>query len=328
MAVSPPRKQWHDCAMLPEDLVLFLRIAARLSVTAAAADLGLAPAVASKRLARLERAAGARLIHRTTRSLALTDDGARLLPHAEAVVIALEQAATALAPGPRGVRGRIVIAASASFGRQHLVPLLPRLMDANPELSVALRLSDTMVDLVAEGIDLAVRVAAAIEPGLVARRLADSRTVLVASPAYVARRGLPASLAALAGHDLLVLPGQAEWRFATAAEHVVLKPAGRPEGRLVIDNGEALRDAALAGLGITHQALWNCAEHLRSGALVPVLPALTLDDGRAVWAVRPGGAPSPRVRAATALLAHAFAGTPPWERDLPAELQRRASAMT
>jgi DNA-binding transcriptional LysR family regulator len=310
--------------MLPEDLALLLRIAARLSLTAAAGDLGIAPAVASKRLARLEQAAGTRLVHRSTRRLALTDDGARLLPHAEAVATALEHATAALAPGRRGLRGRIVIAASASFGRQHLVPLLPRLMDANPELSVALRLSDTMHDLVAGGIDVAVRIAAAIEPGLVARRLADSRGVLVAAPAYLARRGVPGTLADLAAHDLLVLPGQPDWRFATTAGHVVL----RPMGRLAIDSGEALRDAALAGLGIARQALWNCAEQVRSGALVPVLPSLMLDDGRAVWAVRPAGAPAPRVRAVFALLAHAFAGSPPWERDLPAALHRRARATT
>jgi DNA-binding transcriptional LysR family regulator len=297
------------------DVALFARVCATRNLSAAGRAFGLSPAASSARLAGLERELGARLLHRTTRKIALTQDGETFLERAVVLLDAAEQAACSVGASHATPQGLLRVAASVSFGRQYIVPALAEFLALHPGIRLDLRLSDRMIDLAQGGIDVAIRIGPLRDAALVARTLAPSRLVVCASPAYIERYGAPATPQALAQHQCLVLDSMNPWRFHTPDGSIA---SVRVSGRLQSDNGEALRDAAIDGLGIALQATWATTTQLRSGALV----ALMLDYPVATESVVSAQYLNrhflpPKTQAFIDFFAARFGPEPFWDQDLP-----------
>ena len=300
------------------DLALFLRVLDLGSITAAAHSLDLSVAVASQRLKRLEKELGVRLLHRTTRRLHPTPEGAALAEQGRVLVEELETLGAGLREAAQEIAGTLRMTMSASFGRQYVSPRLPAFLARHPKLRLSIHLSDNVVDLVREGFDLAIRIGALDDSRLVARRIAPNRRVVCASPDYLRRRGRPRQPEDLAHHDCLLLFGsgcrQDVWRLGTPTGGEV---AVRVQGRFESNFGEVLRDASLAGEGIVIHSLWHVADDLRAGRLEVLLPDYPLAT-TAISAVMPQRRlVPPRVRAFTDFLIEQFGDDPPWEHGLP-----------
>ena len=301
------------------DLTLFLRVLDLGSITAAAHSLDLSVAVASQRLKRLERELGVRLLHRTTRRLHPTPEGVALAERGRVLVEDLESLGAGLREAATEIAGTLRVTLSASFGRQHVSPLLPAFLARHPKLRLSVHLSDQVVDLVSEGFDLAIRIGAMEDSSLVARTIAANRRVLCASPEYLRRRGQPRFPQDLQDHDCLLLFGssgrQDVWRLHDAqGKEIPVRVHGRFESNL----GELLRDASVAGEGIAIHSLWHIAEDFRAGRLQVVLPDFPLAT-TAISAVMPQRRQvPPRVRAFVDFLMDEFGDNPPWERGLQA----------
>lgn len=297
-----------------DDLNLFTRIAQLGSISAAARDLGMTPAGASARLASFERQLGTRLLHRTTRMATLTEDGQAFLPHAEHLRDAFEVARAALGGRQAAPHGTLRVAAPSSFARMHIVPGLADFMTRYPDLRLDLRLSDRVVDLVEGAFDVAVRYADLSDSTFMARQIAPDRRVLVASPDYLDRRGMPHVPDDIDAHDCLVVGTLDLWVFRGAAGERIEK---RVMPLLRIDDGAAVRDAACAGQGIALMATWCAADELRSGALVPLLPEYPLISTQTLWALYPSSRElAPKVRVFIDWLVERFWPEPYWDAGL------------
>ncbi|MEO8673662.1 MAG: LysR family transcriptional regulator [Tahibacter sp.] len=304
------------------DLTLFVRIAERGTISAAARDLDLSPALASQRIQRLERNLGVRLFQRTTRRLSLTAEGLALLERAQSLLDEFAALAQRLRRGREDIAGTLRISMSSSFGRRFVSPLLPRFLARHPEVSLHAHLSDQVIDLVAQGIDLAIRIGDLPDSSLVARPLAVNRRVMCASPGYLRRAGVPRLPADLKRHNCLLMIGQNgrqdRWSMQGPRGPVSVLVSGNFESNL----GEVLRDAAVAGAGICVHSTWHIADDLRSGNLVPVLPRFPLPVN-GIYAVLPQRRFIPaRCEAFIAFLREAFGDPPHWEVDL-ADATRR-----
>ncbi|MBK1616279.1 LysR family transcriptional regulator [Rubrivivax gelatinosus] len=298
-----------------DDLNLFLRVLDEASISAAARALDLSPAVASQRLARLEKDLGVRLLHRTTRRLHPTPEGLALAEQGRGLVADLDALVGGLRQSGGQVAGTLRVTTSATFGRLYLSPLLPEFLALHPQLRISVDLDDRVVDLVSAGYDLAIRIGALDDSTLVARRLAPNRRVLVASPDYLKRRGTPQVPADLAAHDCLLLTGtqgrQTHWLLADGRGG---ETAVRVRGRVESNFGELLRDAAVAGAGIALHSTWHVAEDLRAGRLQLVLPDYP-PATTGIWAVMPQRRLlPPRVREFVEFLAGRFGDGAAWER--------------
>src|ERR687891_1986705 len=186
-----------------QEITVFSRIVGAGSLSAAARDLGMSPALVSRRLASLEGRLGVRLVNRTTRSLHLTDEGAAYYETCTRILAEIEEADAAASAGRAEPRGVLRVALPASFGNQHVAPLVPRFVERYPDVQIALSLSDRTVNVVEEGFDLAIRIADLADSSLAARKLAPNRRVVCASPAYLARHGTPRTPEDLAKHNCL-----------------------------------------------------------------------------------------------------------------------------
>ncbi len=279
-----------------EGLRAFVEVAAAGGFTSAAHKLGVSKSIVSRRVAALEGEIGVRLLSRTTRGVSLTDAGIELDRRAVQVLAELDAALDAVAGRDDVVAGTLRIAAPLSFGIAHLSAALAEFAVRHPHVQLDVAYSDRLVDLVAEGFDAAVRIGELKDSSLVARRVAKMRTSVVASPLYLARRGTPRSPRDLAAHDALIYTGSARgdvWRFRLGAKPLPV----RVQGRIRADNGEALREAAMAGLGIALLPSWLVAGALASGALVQVLAEYECP-GSGLHVVRPPGPLAPgKVRA-------------------------------
>ena len=241
----------------------------------------------------------------TESGAALIDNCRRLLAEAEAA----EAAVGALQSEPTGV---LRVNAPVTFGALHLAPALPDFLARHPAVSLDLTLNDRMVDLVDEGYDLAIRITRLADSSLIARKLAPGRRVMVAAPVYLERRGAPATLADLTGHDCLsysYIAAEEEWRFkGPKGEESV-----RVGSRLRANSGEVLRAAAMAGAGIAALPTFICGADLAAGRLARVLPDYD-NTAFAIYAVWPAGRhPSPKLRAFIDFLAERFGPIPYWE---------------
>ncbi|MBW8192863.1 LysR family transcriptional regulator [Neiella marina] len=296
-----------------EHLRLFVRLASTLNISQAGQELSLSPAVASAHISKLEQALGVRLVHRTTRKVALTEEGVAFLPHAQEVLASVEAARAAVGAGSLAPQGTLRVSAPASFGRMHLVPRLKDFLELFPQLSVDLRLSDSIIDLVEGGFDIAIRNAALKDSTLVARKLASDHRLLTASPSYLAQHGEPQTPHDLVDHNCIQLMGLDVWQFQTATGIEQIKA----HGNVRADNGEAIRDACSSGLGITINSTWSAYQQLQSGELVPVLSDYPLVSETAIWAVYPSTRMlAPKVRAFIDYFAECFGDEPYWDKAL------------
>ncbi|MBD1390327.1 LysR family transcriptional regulator [Neiella sp. HB171785] len=295
-----------------DHLKLFVRVASTHNITAAGAELGLSPAVASAHIGKLEQSLGVRLIHRTTRRVSLTEEGKAFLPHAQEVLAGVEAAKAAVGTGKLTPQGNLRITAPASFGRMHLVPALAGFLARYPDLTVELRMSDTIVDLIEGGFDVAIRNAELKDSTLIARKLATDKRILTASPAYIAAHGEPRTPQDLHRHKCIHLLGLETWSFTTSQGAIQIKT----NGVFRTDNGEAVRDACAAGLGISVNSTWSAYQHLQRGELVQVLSDYPLLSETALWAVYPSSRlVAPKVRAFVDYFADCFGESPYWDED-------------
>ncbi|GGB22148.1 LysR family transcriptional regulator [Sphingomonas metalli] len=275
------------------DIPLFVEVLRAGSLSAAARHVGLSPAMVSKRIARLEARLGTRLITRTTRRLEPTAAGEQFHRDAAAILEALAAAEARVAGRQASPAGPLRVSAPTSFGRMHLAPRLKPFLDAHPGIALELNLSDAFTDLVAERIDLAIRITAAVPPSLVAHRLASSRRILCAAPAYLEAVGAPAELADLKRHRLLAATGQLPWRLTRPGATRLVD--GR--SHVVTNSSEVVRELTLAGVGVALRSLWDVADALGDGRLVRLLPDWQGSADVGVYAVHPRGAPVPGVAA-------------------------------
>lgn len=287
--------------MNSNDLAVLVQAAMSGSLSAAARRLEITPMAASRRLAALEREMGVRLMHRTTRAASLTAEGEALLPHAQAILEAGDAARAAVAPSGGGASGLLRVTVPAAFGRKIVAPLVPPLLDANPALRIDLQLTDAMVDIVAGGLDVAVRIAALRDSSLVARRLAPNVRLLCAAPSYLSRSGRPGRLSDLQHHQCLVLSGTTHWPFNAGGRRRDVRVGGRFSSGSI----EAVHAACCHGAGLALLSSWDVADDLNSGAL----EAVSLEDSRpqelAIWALYPTALMVPRkVRIFTDALTH------------------------
>jgi DNA-binding transcriptional LysR family regulator len=238
-----------------------------------------APAVVSRRLDALEEHLGVKLMVRTTRKVTLTFEGSAFLEDCQRILRDVGDAEAAVSIGSVKARGHLRISAPAGFGRRHVAPLLLKYLGDNPEVNANLDLSDRMVDLVNENVDCAVRIGELADSSLVSVRLGEMRRVVVASPDYLARRGVPPAPTFLTGHDCLSLGQQRGWVFREA-EGSSKTTTVKVGGTLECNDGAVLHEWAMAGRGLAWRSMWEVGEDLRAGRLVSVL-----DD----WAAPPVG---------------------------------------
>lgn len=254
-----------------KQLESFVAVAAKGSLTAAAAAEGIAPAVVGRRIDALEERLGVKLLVRTTRRITLTHEGSAFLEDCQRLLADLSNAEASVSAGGVKASGYLRITAPAGFGRRHVAPLVPGFVARHPDVKVSLNLSDRLVDIVNEGYDCAVRVGDLPESNLVSVRLADNRRLCVASPKYLARAGTPKHPNDLAQHDCLTLSTEASqtrgWAFTLDGEVIHL----RLTGSLSCNDGQVLHDWCLAGLGLAWRSTWEVESHLASGDLVSVL---------------------------------------------------------
>jgi DNA-binding transcriptional LysR family regulator len=244
------------------------------SFSAGARDLGLTPSAMSKLVTRLERRLGTQLVERTTRRMRLTEAGHGYYRRARGVLAAMDEAELELDGLRAAPRGLLRVSAPVPFGLTRVLPALTTFRARHPEVQVELDLSDRVVDLVEEGIDVAVRVTEAAPPqGVVARRLGVVDRVLCASPAYLQAHGTPRTVAHLASHDCLVLTSAATPRVWHLGKKGGAPQAVPVRGAIAVNHVLGLRVAALAGLGIAELARYLVADDLAAGDLVVVLPS-------------------------------------------------------
>ncbi len=248
-----------------DGIASFVAIAESGSISEAARRLHLSKSVVSERLADVERMLGATLVHRTTRKLSLTEDGAAFLERAGRIMREVDEATADMAERRGSLSGPLRISAPVTFGRMHLGPAVYPFLARHPKLELTLDLDDRRVDVAADGYDAVVRHGALEDSRLVAWQLAPSRRLLVASPAYLARQGTPRSPGDLRDHRgiFYVNRGLADWRFAERGDALVV----RATVALRVNNGDMMRDAAVAGLGIALLPTFIAGAAIQSGAL-------------------------------------------------------------
>ncbi len=292
---------------------LFVLAAEKLNISAAGRELGMAPAVASARLAKLENTLGADLLHRSTRKVALSLEGAEFLPYAKEMLAQENAARAALGLGKASATGTLRFAAPSTFAQLYIAPLLPEFLRLHPGVDLDLRLSDTQFDLIEGSFDLALRNASLADSSLKARKLADDKRILCASPQYLERHGSPQNPDELAAHQLV--------GFRDQSPKELIEREGRsgqfdPRGagcRVVVDDGSSQKIATIAGAGISMNSLWSVYSEIAAGSLVRVLPDYEINDQVALWLVYPeSNVMTAKVRTFIDFLLEKIGKAPPW----------------
>ena len=298
------------------DIRAFIQVVDSGGVNAAATRMNVSKSQLSARVARLESTLQAKLLHRSPRGVAVTDAGQRFYEHMREVLARMQQAVDEASGEDAGsIAGSLRVAAPMTFGTAYLGPVLYAFMREHPALELTLELDDRYVDLLAGGYDLGVRIGRLHDSSLMARRIAPSRRVLVCSPGYAHHNGTPQAIEDIQQHDCICY-GNASvapyWQFAPRADgeaprQIVVR------GRTHLNNGDSMRDAAIAGLGIALLPLFIAAPALREGTLVELLPG-SPPTADAIYAVYPQTRYVSRaVRALIDRLVAAFDEGPPWE---------------
>lgn len=305
------------------EMSVFAKVVSAGSLSAAARDLGVSTAAVSRRLASLEARLGVRLLNRTTRRIALTDEGTRYHEACTRILAEVEEAEAAAAARRLEPQGVLKVAIPASFGHLHIAPLIPRFAERYPKVQLALSLSDRAVNLIEEGYDLAIQIGALKDSSLAARRLAPNRRVVCASPEYLRKHGTPRTPEDLTRHNCLTTTDfhmNWEYRDPSGRRGVV-----RVSGRYACDNWEVLREWALAGLGVALKSTWDVRRHLEDGSLVALLPGYDFATEVSIYAVYPHRRHLPaKTRAFIDFLADSFGPEPYWDQPpAPAEREGR-----
>ncbi|MFC7292808.1 LysR family transcriptional regulator [Hirschia litorea] len=269
-----------------EALRLFVISAELLNISAAGRQLGLAPAVAGARLAKLEKEVGADLLHRSTRKVSLSLEGKEFLPFAKEIIAQEDAGLVALGRGNPEISGTLRFACSSTFAQLYIAPILPEFLDRYPGINLDLRFSDTQAKLIEGGYDLALRNLAIEDSTMIGRKLADDKRVLCASPAYLARYGTPETPNDLANHRLVIF-GDLKRDLTSSEAQLFQFPPPHAKTRVQCDDGASTRLATLGGIGISMGSIWSLHKELRDGSLVRVLPNYEVNDGSAIWLVYP-----------------------------------------
>ncbi|MDR5822307.1 MULTISPECIES: LysR family transcriptional regulator [unclassified Caballeronia] len=269
--------------MFLPDIRTFLAVVSAGSLSAAARQLNVAPMQVSRRIAVLEDDLGVRLFHRTTRSLTLTAEGEAFAPYAQAMVDAEAGARADLSPLPGKASGVLRITAPSGFGQSVVLPMLPGLLEANPELRVDLDLSDRQLDIVGQGLDLALRIAPLEDSELVARLVVPNPRMICASPGYIRRHGQPANSAELEQHRCIRLDSVGMWPLIVDGVRI----RKRIDGPVATTSVEAARTAAVQGLGLVMLSYWDVFRQLNDHSLVEVRLKDAAMEELSVWAVIP-----------------------------------------
>lgn len=268
------------------DLQLFTDVVRLGSFARTAEDWGVSPSYVSKRISILERDLGVRLLHRTSRRLSATDHGEKSFEWAREILGNVRQMQEALADEVAEPHGRLRVSSSFRLGRNHVAPAISLLAKRYPKLEVSLTVLDRPVDLVEEGLDLDIRIGGVPEPHLVAHRIAKSHRLLCAAPSYLEKRGTPVQISDLFAHSCLVFRERDQpfgtWRLKGPKGLESVKVTGA----LSSNNNDIIRQWALDGHGIVRLADWDCADSIKNGELVHVLPAYRWPAD--IWAVTPG----------------------------------------
>jgi len=299
-----------------QEMAVFSKVVAAGSLSAAARELGLSPGLVSRRLAALESRLGVRLVNRTTRSLHLTVEGSRYYDACTRVLAEIEEADAEVSAGRVEPQGALKVALPASFGHQHVAPLVPQFAARHPKVQLALSLSDRSVNVMDEGFDVAVCIADLQDSSLAARRLAPNRRVVCASPDYLAAHGTPRTPEELAQHNCLVTADfVSSWEYKGPDGR---SAAVRVQGRYACDNWEVLREWALAGLGIALKSTWDVYRQLQDGSLIALFPGYAFHSDVAIYAVYPHRRFLPaKTRVFIEFLAQSFGPEPYWDRAAP-----------
>ncbi|MCK5932697.1 MAG: LysR family transcriptional regulator [Fulvimarina manganoxydans] len=292
------------------DIRLLVEVIESGGFNRAAARLGISKSIVSRRIAALEASLGAQLLSRTTRGVSPTEAGLEFKRRGERILADVAEAREAVAEQGGAMIGRLRLSVPLVFGLRHITPLLADLAERHPRLEIDVSFSDRLVDLIGEHFDAAIRIGELSDSSLVARRIAPVRAALVASPAYLDRRGRPREPADLLQHDCLLYTSvnALDWKFRSGKRWVSV----RPSGRLRADNGEATVQFAVAGLGIANAPDFIVSQDLRSGALEVVLPEYPTPEF-GIYVLRPPGPHVPaKVRALIDTMIARFGDAPDW----------------
>lgn len=296
------------------DLEIFARVVTAGNMSAAGREMGLSPAVVSKRISQLEERLGARLFQRTTRQLTLTESGQGFYDRVVNILAGIEEAEAYVTRRNAIPRGTLKVTVPTAFGRLHIAPYMSEFLEQYPDLKLDLDLSDDFVDIVGEGFDAAIRIAELEDSSLVARKLAPNHRVICAAPGYLERNGEPSSLADLAKHNCLAPTAQEIWRLQG--------PEGltsvRVNGNIRTNSTEVVRETVLAGLGVALRSTWDVGPELKSGRLKIVLPQYHESPRVAVYAVYPCRQYIPaKLRVFVEYLNTLYGPEPYWDKGLP-----------
>jgi DNA-binding transcriptional LysR family regulator len=300
-----------------QSLRLFVLTCETLNISAAGRALGMTPAVASTRIAKLERFVGADLMHRSTRKLSLSQEGQDFLPYAKEMIAQEEAALAALGKGQTKISGTLRFAAPSTFAQIYLAPLLPQFMDKYPDLTLDLHLSDAQFDLIEGRYDLALRNSVLNDSSLAARKLADDRRILSASPKYLEQYGTPETPADLRSHRLIAFrdlePRTLIASDSTSAEFDP-KHAAR---RMLLNDGATQKKTAIEGAGISINSIWLVHDALRDGTLQRVLPDYEMADTPSLWLIYPkSNVVSAKVRVLIDFLIEHVGRAPRWQNPV------------
>jgi DNA-binding transcriptional LysR family regulator len=268
-----------------QDLLIFSRVAALQNLSAVGTEMGLTPGTISKRIQALEEDLAVRLFERTTRSIRITDEGRRFLDHVKRILCELDQARSLMAASSGNPVGKLKVSAPQIIGHRYVAQALASFMAEFSDIEVQLDITDRHVNLHEEGYDIAIRSGVLDDSTLIAKRLATDRTLMCASPAYLAKHGTPATPEELTGHQCLALGDTWSWNFGTGDEGNTVRVAAR----LRSDSSEVLRVAAVAGMGVMRTSELLVSDELASGQLVPVLSNFIDNSNTGVFALYVSG---------------------------------------
>ena len=299
-----------------DNLRLFVLAADKLNISAAGRDLGLAPAVASARLAKLEHALGADLLHRSTRKVALSLEGAEFLPYAREMLAQEDAAMAALGKGQVSATGTLRFTAPSTFAQLYIAPILPDFLNDNPGVTLDLRLSDTQYNLIEGSFDLALRNSVLGDTSLKGRKLADDTRILCAAPGYLERFGTPRRPEDLAAHQLVAFKDLGPRPLSGPHGQIGQFDPRLSNGRLIVDDGLSGKIMTLAGAGISINSIWSVHREIEDGSLVHVLPDWKLADATMLWLVYPkANVLSAKVRVFMDFLLDRIGKSPVWEHS-------------